>query len=407
MIIRILAAIIALLILLKPSVAFAAQPSHLSLEKAQLEEIQQIHCIWKTTDELLSKSLISDAEASKIKASYATKLSTIIPDLDHSNLNFSALIEHHNKTNDLEQRLKGLFSFTNIVATVSSFILAIAIGWLMRLYFLPLLQLIPPLIYESALYALIIGVTASGYWLYPEGIYQYVLLSGCLSLVGLLSFSYWQHKTSWRKFCQKIGLDAFSLCALILFLIWSAVAIAAQNIAIAFLAVIALEAFWGFTVAVMPLTYMIGFRRRAIIPRTMILSLFLLIIYVIAQIINVKLSLFDIFAPGIKYMTSFVYFLGLLIVSSKWYFRKNHNLYWSMQGLTIISGVTALYVSSVWQISILKGVSGTLFVLYLVEKYLELPWTRKTWAWSMLGLSLILYICVGLIRTYPAFFLIG
>ncbi|WP_019509391.1 hypothetical protein [Pleurocapsa sp. PCC 7319] len=404
---RILTAIIVLLIWLKPSAALAVQPSYLSLEKVQVEKIQQINCIWKTTEELLSKNLISDAEGSKIKASYATKLSTIIPELDISNLDLSELIEHQNNTNNFEQRLEGLFSFTNIVATVSSFILAIAIGWLMRLYFLPLLQLIPPIVYESALYAFIVGVTAPGYWLYPEEIYQYVLLSGCLSLVGMLSFSYWQHKTSWRKFCQKISLDPFSLCALILFFIWSAVAIADQNIAIAFLAVIALEAFWGFTVAVMPLTYMIGFRHRAVIPRTMIFSLFLLIIYVIAEITNIKLSLLDVFTPGIKYMTSFVYFLGLLIVSSKWYFRKNHNLYWSMQGLTIISGVTALYVSSIWQISILKGVSGTLFIFYLVEKYLELPWTRKTWAWSMLGLSLILYVCVGLIRTYPAFFLIG
>ena len=404
---RILASIIALLIWFKPVTALAAEASYLNLEKVQIEKLQQIDCAWKTTDKLLAENLISNAEALKIKASYATKLNTIIPGLELSNVDFRELIEEQSNTQNLEQRLRGLFSFTNIVATVSSFILAIAIGWLIRLYLLPLLQLIPLVVYESALYALIVGALAPGYWLYPEEIYQYVLLSGCLSLAGMLSFSYWHHRSSWQQFCQKIGLDAVSLGALILFFIWSAIAIAAQNVVIAFLAVIALEAFWGFAVAVMPLTYMIGFRHRAVIPRAMLFSLLLLIIYVMAEITGTKLSYLDVFAPGIKYLSSFVYFLGLLIVSSKWYFRKNPNLYRLMQGLTIVSGVAALYISSVWQISVLKGVSGTLFTLYVLEKYWELPWTRKTWAWAMLGLSLLLYVGVWLIRSYPELFLIG
>ena len=78
-----------------------------------------------------------------------------------------------------------------------------------------------------------------------------------------------------------------------------------------------------------------------------------------------------------------------------------------MQGLTVISGVIALYVSSVWQISVLKGISGTLFALYAIEKYCELPWTKKTWAWATLGLSIILYACAWLIRSYPELFLIS
>ena len=78
-----------------------------------------------------------------------------------------------------------------------------------------------------------------------------------------------------------------------------------------------------------------------------------------------------------------------------------------MQGLTITSGIVALYVSSVWQISVLKGVSGTLFTLYGIEKYFELPWTQKTWTWAILGLSIILYACAWLIRSYPELFLIS
>ena len=78
-----------------------------------------------------------------------------------------------------------------------------------------------------------------------------------------------------------------------------------------------------------------------------------------------------------------------------------------MQGLTVVSGIAALYVSSVWQISALKGISGTLFTLYAIEKYIELPWTKKTVAWATFGLAMILYGSTWLIRSYPELFLIG
>lgn len=403
---RILVSIIAILIWLTPSTALAAKPN-LDLTSEQVESLQEILCGWKTTNQLLAEDLVSNAEALKIKDSYTTKLKSIIPDFDVSNTDFTELIKYQNDTNNFKQRLKGLFSFTKIVATVSSILLAIAIGWLIRLYLLPLMRLIPLVVYESISYAIISAIIVAGYWQNYNDIYQYVLLSGCLSLIGMLSFSSWHHKYVWKKFCRKIGLDILSLCALILFLIWSAVAVAYQNVAIAFLAVAALEAFSGFAVAVMPLTYIIGFRNRAVIPRTMILSLLLLIIYVIAQITNTTLPYLDIFAPGVKYISCFVYFIGLLIVSSKWYFRKNLNLYLLMQGLTVISGVIALYVSSVWQISVLKGIGGTLLALYAIEKYCELPWTKRNLAWATFGLSIILYGCAWLIRSYPELFLIS
>ena len=404
---RILGLIIALLILLIPGTALAAKQPNLNLTSEQIESLQHIRCGWDTTNQLLSEDLILDAQAVKIKASYTSKVKSIVPNLDISQTDFSELIEYQNNANNFSKNLTGLLSFTNIVATVSSFLLAFSIGWLIKLYLLPLLRLMPLSVYESILYTIIFAAISTGYWLEREGIYQYVVLSGCLSLIGILGFSFWQHKSFFQQFSQKVGLDIFSLCALILFLIWTAVAIAYQNVEIAFLAVAALEAFWGFAVAVIPFGYAVGFRNRAVVPRTMILSLLLLVIYSVAQITNTSLPYLDIFAPAIKYISSFVYFIGLLIVSSKWYCRNNFKLYLLMQGLTITSGIVALYVSSVWQISVLKGVSGTLFTLYGIEKYFELPWTQKTWTWAILGLSIILYACAWLIRSYPELFLIS
>ena len=402
---RFLGLIIALLIYLTPSTALAQKQPNLNLTSAQIEELENIRCGWQTVDKLLFEGFISNTEASKIKASYTAKLKSLSADLDIGNLDLAQITQYQKNVNSFKQSLKGLFSFTNILATASSFLLAIAIGSLISLYLLLLLKVIPLVVYESVLYGIILAAIASGYWL-VGATYQYVLLSTCLSLGGMLGFSYWQHKSSWQQLSQKIGLDIFSLCTLFLFLVWSAVAIAYQNVAIAFLAVCALEAFLGFAVAITPLTYIIGFRSRAVIFKTTIISLLLLVVYIAAQITNTTLPYLDIFAPAIKYIGSFVYFLGLLIVSSKWYFRQNFNFYLLMQGITVVSGVTALYVSSIWHISILRGVSGTLFTLYAIEKYIELPWTRKNWVWATLGFSIILYVCTRLIRSYPELFLI-
>ena len=401
---RFLGLIIALLICLMPSVALAEQPN-LNLTSVQIEELENIRFGWSTVDKLLSEDFISNAEALKIKANYTAQLESISGDLDTEHLNLAQIIEYQNNVNRFQQNLKGLFSFTNILATASSFLAAIAIGSLITAYLIIFRKIIPVVVYESVFYSIILAAIASGYW-QPGATYQYILLSACLSLGGMLGFSYWQHKSSWQQLSQKIGLDIFSLCTLFLFLVWSAVAIAYQNVAIAFLAVFALEAFLGFAVAITPLTYIIGFRNRAVIFKTTIISLLLSIIYVTAQITDTTLAYIDIFTPAIEYIGTFVYFLGLLIVSSKWYFRQNFNLYLLMQGVTIVSGVTALYVSSIWNISILRGVSGTLFTLYAIEKYIELPWTRKNWLWSTLGFSIILYACTWLIRSYPELFLI-
>ena len=208
---RILVLIVALLIWLTPAPALAAKQAHLNLTSKQMESLQEILCGWETTNQLLAEDLVSNAEALKIKASYTTKLKSIIPDLDVSDIDFAELIKPQNNTNNFRQRLKGLFSFTNIVATVSSFLLAIAISWLIGLYLLPLMRLIPLVVYESTLYIIIFVAIVAGYWLNLKDTYQYVLLSGCLSLIGMLSFSSWHHKFSWQQFCRKIGLNILSL----------------------------------------------------------------------------------------------------------------------------------------------------------------------------------------------------
>ena len=393
--------VISLLIWLTPEIVLAA-PSSTGLSSKQItrQEIENAKCSLETIDRLLSTEIISEKEANRIKTNYASQFNLTNTELDQ-------LIVEQRDSLSLTKRLAGLFSFANLIAIFSSFLLAVAFGALAILYLIPLLKLIPLGVYETILYLICLGAIAVGCWLDSVDLSRYVMLSGCLGTIGALSFSYSQHRAFWQQLCRKIGLDAFSLGALSLFILWSGVAIFSQNIAVAFLAIIALEAFWGFAVAVMPLTYFIGFRNRDVVPRTMLVSLLLLVIYIAAHITNNTLPYFEVFAPAVKYVASFVYFIGLLIVSSKWYFHKQTQIYWLMQGIAVISGLAALYTSYLWQIKELSGIGGTILVLYAIEKYIELPWSPKTIAWASLGLSLMLYACAWLIRNYPQYFLIG
>jgi hypothetical protein len=102
-------------------------------------------------------------------------------------------------------------------------------------------------------------------------------------------------------------------------------------------------------------------------------------------------------------MGPFVYFLGILILASKWYFEDLR--YLLMQVICVASGVLALWLGSVYGMPMLLGIGGTLFYLYIIEKYYEIPWECTGWAWSLLGLAGILYGFAVFAQAHPQYFI--
>jgi hypothetical protein len=61
--------------------------------------------------------------------------------------------------------------------------------------------------------------------------------------------------------------------------------------------------------------------------------------------------------------------------------------------LAIIFGLGAILLGNVYDIPQLSGISGTIFCIYLLQKYCELmPYRVEFWAWSTLFLGIILYV---------------
>lgn len=105
-------------------------------------------------------------------------------------------------------------------------------------------------------------------------------------------------------------------------------------------------------------------------------------------------------------MGAFVYYLGLLILSSRYYNAGKGN-YILLQIITVLSGVAAFFVGATFGVNILLSIGGTFFVLYLLEKYSELPWNDIGWAWSLLGIACLLYGAAFVVGKYPEYFLVG
>jgi hypothetical protein len=149
-----------------------------------------------------------------------------------------------------------------------------------------------------------------------------------------------------------------------------------------------------------------GWTEQDKIPRSTIASFILLAVYVIAKLSSTRLpDAVHLFQTGCLFMGGFVYYLGLLVMSSKWYDEKaNWTRYLWMQVLTIGSGLAALYLGATYNIGTLLGLGGTFFAIYLLEKYWEIPWEGAGWAWAALGMAVFLYVFVGFAQAHPQYF---
>jgi hypothetical protein len=409
---KLLSILITLLILLsvQTSLPAFAQTNFPNLSQSQVQELIEIKYTLNTLDDLQSRGVLNADVAKSQRNYYLTQAESLIgKSLTAKEL--TALLEYYSsslpvKTQGTWQRVTGFFSFVNIIWVFSSILLVIAIGWLISLYLLPILFSIPARVYEVLIYLACVTSIIGGQT-FAQGTAEFIALPGCLGLIGALAFTHYLHQSAAGKFYTLYQIDVFSFNSLILFLIWAGVAITYNSALIAFIAVIALETFFGFSVLVMPLCYCIGFRERGVIPSTTAASFFLLVFYVALRINQTNLPYLEIFSTGAFFLGTFVYFIGLLLLSSKWHGHKNVWHYLGLQLLTIVSGVLAIFIGSVWQIPQLEGIGGTFFFLYLIEKYGELPWQKQSWAWATLGLAIMLYLLSLVIKQYPQYFLFG
>lgn len=190
---------------------------------------------------------------------------------------------------------------------------------------------------------------------------------------------------------------------------------------LAFISVIALQSFLGFSVITAPGWIVLGWEKEKQVPKSTLSSLVLLLAYVCTVVSGIHVTEnIKLFENGCLFMGAFVYYMGLLVMSSQFYSisekidpqtkkvtKRWLTRYLILQAVTIISGLAALYLGSTFHIGALLGIGGTFFVIYLLAKYYELPWKGVGWAWSFLGVALALYFFVGFAGQHAEYFVWG
>ena len=273
----------------------------------------------------------------------------------------------------------GLTTFFHVIIVLAIIGAVVFFAYLFRSAvkrLIELLKSIPQVVYEVLLYALSLGCLVGGYVGVEGTLRPYMGFIGCLLFVAALGFTSAKRKLDPGN--PWFGGTLFVVCA--------AATIAFDSPLTGFMAVAAL--FWtlGFAVEVFPLCYAFGFKSDSALGKATSAAFAILAVFVGMRIAGISNDVLNNFEIGALFMGSFVGYLGLLIASSRWYNHRN-NSYVLFQLITIVAGIAALFVGSVFAISELQKIGGTFFVIFYVEKLIELLSTKKI-SYALWGLVL-------------------
>ena len=355
---------------------FSAGPVYAQEEpRYTVREIQQ-H--WETLADLELRGAISAEEVASQRSYYLDQASALVG---------KALTPEELATWSVRENV---INFSQVLRWLAIVVVIIAAVSLFGIYFFSLVRLIPAEAWEAILF--LVAVTM----LYgtPN---PWVRFPGALLFGATLILTRYLHFRESRSDWLHGGFAA--LCAVV----WGGATALHGSVELGFLTAMAIVTVLGFTVLVDPLCIGVGFRdEKRYLARGTFGALGLLVAGILLD--RSSISQLAAFSPGLIGVGAFVYFIGLVIMSSKWVATS-----WSypvMQIVALGSGFAALFLGPVLNLPWLAGVGGTLFCVYLLEKYIEIPWNKIGYAWGTLVFGGLLYGMAVFIHGHPQYFLI-
>ena len=288
--------------------------------------------------------------------------------------------------------ITGLLSFSNFIFVISVLMICGGLMWLFGIYVLQIIAYMPFEVIELAMYGVLsyliyITPTFFGPNLgYMWGFMFELGLTGATLITGLRTKS---GNTQLFNFTNMLN--------------YAIIGIYLKSSLISAMSVLFLMAFIGFNIGMGSGFVMFGYKQRDIVPSATLASGIVTAIgtYLQLELIShletgTKLPFFlhnaQLFVPGMLWFPPFVFFLSLLIVSSRLY-DLEHNAYIINNIMTIVLSLAAVLLGNLYNITQLTGFSGTFFTLYLAEKYFEvMPNKREYFAWTTFIFGTLLYI---------------
>lgn len=286
--------------------------------------------------------------------------------------------------------LFGLITFSNVILILSILMIFFSLIWLFGIYFVVIVNSIPLVVIEVLMY---IGFSY-GIYMCPQishelGYIWGLCFTSCLTVASIITF-------------QRVNSTNLSLLVSLNIILYSITGIYIQSTLICAVSVMLFMYLIGlqniFSTSYIINHVLLGHNDQNIIPRIALSSGITTIIGCICRIFsanipvssNKLLQTINLFVPGMLWFGPFLFLISLLITSSSFYSAKSSYMNYNL--LTIFSAIFALLIGNLYNIHQLSGISGTIFVLYLLEKYIEImPQNVNVLAWSTLAIGITLY----------------
>lgn len=413
------------------------------LSDEQFEIIINIKNLFSEIDQYQNKGMLSIEQATGAKAYILLQQQSVMDTpLDHTKLKelaTSCMQDEKCRKKTIMDRFSGIFSFIHIMWFIASILILVGLIAVLANYKKPILRTLRPVklllrkIFSllASVFSVLLPILARFFRSIPELLYELLALSISIMVVYLAQFTsepsqpyvafmgnilamivlsiiFRRHRDALKGFYKKYYLvlrhRPNALLMLISCSVWAGSAILYNSQLLGFFSIAWLLSWLGFGFILTPLQYSVGFENRNSIVRGTFGAFLLLVFYISMSLSGIHIPYYANFETGIQYLGTFVFFIGLLISSSKWvcqYYKFNYII---TQLVTIISGLSALYIGSLYEMPVLRGIGGTFFAIYLLEKQFEFPWNKKRAAWLLLLLGITLYAIANIVSVYPEYF---
>lgn len=290
---------------------------------------------------------------------------------------------------------KGIYTLTNVLAILAACVMVLSTAAVVVVHIYPLLKNMSQNVKLLLAYSACVPILAAAKMYCGIGSQPYVVFIGAFAFAGAYKYHLSLHNPH----------APVALVLAPLLLAWGTIAIYFETQLTGFLAVAVLETMMGFSVWSGPLCKSIGFQDDETIIPALISSGALVAFYITHALKLMMLPAYvsaciSIFEPGILFLGTFVFYTALLILSSSYYTGRRNRLIFNILALGV--GLASFYLGSlVPELALFRGVASTFFVLFLMEKYIEIPWTKDTWMLGLLGGSLLLLALCFFIESNP------
>jgi hypothetical protein len=258
--------------------------------------------------------------------------------------------------------------------------IGLAISWLFGIYFLIIINTIPQLFIEIIMYVgLSYLIVRSPDWFRDMSHIWGLLFTLLLTLATILTSARLQLDTMHVFYFVNMMINGFAGVYLLSTLICGVAVMW-------FMSLIGFQ--MGFGMGYISFGY--GYKNQDLIPSATIIAGIVTLAGCYLKNVN-PISKLKLFVPGMLWLGPFVFFVSLLILSSRMYARSNQYIINNI--ITIICGLGALLYGNLYNVPQLIGYSGTFVSIFLLEKYCEIvPYNSTAHAWSALCLGIILYV---------------